>query len=269
MPISDRLRQGLRALRLSTLLQELERLDGDPGSKRRGLIETLEHLVVHELETRRLRAIEKRINEAGFPYLVRLEDYDFSRMPSLDRKFITELHGCEWVPRGDNIVISGAHGLGKTHLGISMGIEACERGHRTVFKKAEQLVLELLEARDESRVIALRRKLQRADLLVVDELGYTPFSRDGGELLHSVICDRYDAKRSIIVTTNLEFSRWVETFKSKEMTVALLDRLTHRCDVIVMTGKSKRHEESVERQRKRQGKKSPKPEREPEPEPEE
>jgi len=212
--------------------------------------------VAHELETRRIRSIENRTNQAGFPDLTRLEDYDFRRMPSLDRRFIEELHGCEWIGRGDNLVLSGGHGLGKTHLAVSIGLEACERGYRVLFTKADLLVLKLLEAHEESRVVAFRKRLQRVDLLLVDELGYTPFERRGGELLHGVICDRYDAKRSIVVTTNLEFGRWVEIFQSKEMTVALLDRLTHRCDVIVMTGKSKRHEESVERQRKRKARKA-------------
>ena len=116
------------------------------------------------------------------------------------------------------------------------------------------MVLELLEAREESKVLAFRKKLRRVDLLICDELGYTVFDRAGGELLHSVLSDRYDARKSVILTTNLEFSRWVEIFKSKEMTVALLDRLTHRCDVIVMTGRSKRHEDSLERKRRQRRK---------------
>ena len=253
--VSEKLRRGLRALGLSSVLEELERVLEDPGAKSWNVLEHLEHLVDYELAAREVRAIERRIKAAEFPWIVRLEDYDFARMPELDRDFIVELHGCEWIRRGDNVVYAGGHGLGKTHLAISNGLEACERGFRVLFRKADQLVLELLEAQEESRVLRLRERLLRVDLLIVDELGYTPFERTGGELLHGVVSDRYDAKRSILVTTNLEFRRWVEVFHSKEMTVALLDRLTHRCDVIVMEGRSKRQEESLERQRKREARK--------------
>ena len=255
MAVSEKLSAGLKELRLSTMLGELERFQDDPGARDLSFQEQLEHLVAHELTTRETRAVGKRTRAACFPEHYRLEDYDFKRMPQLDKEFIVDLHGCDWVTQGDNLVFSGGHGLGKTHFAISISLEACERRYRVLFKKADQLVLELLEARDESRVLFLRRKLQRVDLLVIDELGYTPFDRQGGELLHGVICDRYDARRSVVVTTNLEFGRWVEVFKSKEMTVALLDRLTHRCDVIVMDGKSRRHEESVKRQQQRTSRK--------------
>ena len=251
MAVSEKLRVGLKDLRLSTMLGELERFQDDPGVRGLSFEDQLEHLVSYELTTRESRAMEKRIRAASFPEHYRLEEYDFKRMPQLDKDFLVDLHGCGWVTRGDNLVFSGGHGLGKTHFAISIGLEACEKRYRVLFKKADQIVLELLEARDESRVLSLRAKLQRVDLLIIDELGYIPFDRQGGELLHGVICDRYDARRSVIVTTNLEFGRWVEVFKSKEMTVALLDRLTHRCDVIVMDGKSKRHEESLKRQQKR------------------
>ena len=255
MAITETLRKGLRELRLSTMLSEYERLQDDPGVQGWSVEEYFEHLVSHELQVREARAIERRIKAAGFPTIHRLEEYNFRRIPELDENLAVELHGCDWIRRGDNLVYSGKHGLGKTHLAISNAVEACEKGFRVLFKKADQLVLELLEARDEAQVLRLRARLQRVDLLVVDELGYTPFERAGGELLHAVLSERYDARRSVLVTTNLEFGRWVEVFQSKEMTVALLDRLTHRCDVVVMTGKSKRHEESLERQRRRQGKK--------------
>lgn len=226
--LSEKLRQGFRALRLSTMLVECERLLGDPGAKGWRLEEYLEHLVEHELRTREARAVDKRIREACFPTIHRLEEYDFRRMPDLDEQLIVDLHGCGWIRRGDNVLYCGAHGLGKTHLAISTGVEACEQGLRVLFRKADRLVLELLEAREESRVLKLREKLQRVDLLIVDELGYTPFDRVGGELLHGVLSDRYEARKSVLVTTNLEFGRWVEVFQSKEMTIALLDRLTHR-----------------------------------------
>lgn len=256
MALKESLKKGLKALRLSTLLHELERLQSDPGARKLTFEKMLDHLVWHELKVRETRAIERRIKAAGFPFFARLEDYDFNRMPDLEEGLIRELHDCAWIERGDNLVYSGGHGLGKTHLSISNGIEACEKGYRALFRKAEQMVLELLEAKEEKRVLALRRKLMNVDLVIIDEVGYTPFDRAGGELLHGIICDRYDARKSVLVTTNLAFGRWVEVFKSKEMTVALLDRLTHRCDVVVMDGDSKRREESLERQRRRKTKKA-------------
>ena len=254
MAVNETLRKGLKKLRLSIFLDEFERLQNDPSSKTMNVEQYLEHLVEHEIKVREIRAIERRIRAAQFPTLHCLEEYDFDRMQDLDRNLIVELHSGDWISKGDNTVFCGGHGLGKTHLATSMGVRACERGYRVYFRKADKLVLDLLEAQDESRVLALRKKLLRVDLLIIDELGYTPFDKLGGELLHGVISDRYDARKSVIVTTNLKFGRWSEIFKSKEMTVALLDRLTHRCDVIVMEGQSKRYEESVLRQQRREKK---------------
>jgi len=254
MAVTETLRESLKALKLSALLAECERMESDPGTKTLSTMEFLEHVVLHELKTRDARGIENRFRQAGFPEIHRLEEFDFKRQPDLDQKQILDLHDCDWIRRGENVVFSGGHGLGKTHLATSIGVKACEKGYKVLFRKADKLVLELLEARDQSRVLAMRARLLRVPLLVVDEIGYTPFEKEGGELLHGVLSDRYDARKSVIVTTNLEFGRWVEVFKSKEMTVALLDRLTHRCEVVVMAGKSRRHEESLELQRQRRAK---------------
>jgi DNA replication protein DnaC len=248
---SEKLRAALKALRCSTMLAEVERLQDDPALEGMSRWEVLEHLVLHEVRTREVRGIENRIKQAGFPEIHRLEEFDFKRLPDLDQGQILELHACDWIQRGENVVFCGGHGLGKTHLATSIGVAACEKGQRVIFRKAENLILELLEARDQRRVLALRAKLRRPPLLIVDEIGYIPFEKEGGELLHGVLSERYDERRAVIVTTNLEFGRWVEVFKSKEMTVALLDRLTHRCEVVVMSGRSKRHEDSLERQRER------------------
>lgn len=254
MAVSESLRTGMKSLRLSTMLTEFERLESDPAATAMTIRQYLEHLVRHELATREARAIDRRITAAGFPAIYRLEDYNFARMPDLDRDLIVELHGCEWIGQGDNLVFCGNHGIGKSHFSVSIGVVACEKGYRVLFKKVDDLVLELLEARDEARLLALRAKLLRVDLLIIDELGYANFDRAGGEILHGVFSERYDKRKSVIVTTNLKFGRWVEVFKSKEMTVALLDRLTHRCDVVVMSGESKRREDSLERQRQREAK---------------
>ncbi|MFQ5474143.1 MAG: ATP-binding protein, partial [Dehalococcoidia bacterium] len=146
MAVKETLRSKLRSLRLSSMLRECERLQGDRATKGWAFEDYLEHLVSHEVQTRESRAIENRMKKALYPAIHRLEEYDFRRMPELDEKFIAELHNCEWIRRGDNVVYSGGHGLGKTHLAISNAVEACEKGFRVLFKKADQLVLELLEA---------------------------------------------------------------------------------------------------------------------------
>lgn len=260
MAISQLLRESFRALRCSSMLAECDRLEDDPGFEHLSRTEFLEHLVLHELKMREVRGIENRLREAAFPEIHRLEEFNFKRLPDLDEGQVRDLHECEWIRKGENVVFSGGHGLGKTHLATSIGVTACEKGLRVLFKKADKLVVELLEARDERHLLVLRAKLQRIPLLIVDEIGYVPFEREGGELLHGVLSERYDSRRSVIVTTNLEFGRWVEVFKSKEMTVALLDRLTHRCEVVVMSGKSKRHEESLELQAQRRIKRGSKKE---------
>jgi DNA replication protein DnaC len=254
MAITDTLRESLKALKLSSMLSECERLQSDPSARTLSAMEFLEQVVLHELKTRDARGIENRIQQAGFAEIHRLEEFDFKRLPDLDEHQVVELHGCDWIRRGENVVFCGGHGLGKTHLATSIALNACEKGYKVLFRKADKLILELLEARDQSRLLAMRARLLRVPLVVVDEIGYTPFEKEGGELLHGVLSDRYEARRSVIVTTNLEFGRWVEVFKSKEMTVALLDRLTHRCEVVVLTGKSRRHEESMELQRQRRTK---------------
>lgn len=182
MAIPDVLKEALKALKLSSMLEECERLESDPSAPTLSAMEFLKEVVLHELKTRDVRGIENRIRQAGFPEIYRLEEFDFKRVPDLDERQIVELHGCEWIRRGENVAFCGGHGLGKTHLATSIGVSACEKGHKVLFRKADKLVLELIEARDQSRVLALRQRLLRVPLLVVDEIGYTPFEREGGEL---------------------------------------------------------------------------------------
>jgi len=169
MVIKESLRQGLITLHLSPLLHEMERLHKEPGARKWGFEKMLNHLIWHELGVREVRAIERRLKAAAFPFVASLEDYDFSRMSDLDENLIRELHECAWIERGENVVYSGGHGLGKTHLSITNGMSACEKGFRVLFKKAEQLVLELVEAQEEKKVLLMRKKLMKADLLILDK----------------------------------------------------------------------------------------------------
>ena len=232
-------------------------METEPAARSLSFEEYLEHLVEHELPKRDSRAVEGRIKAAGFPAIYRLEEYDSKRMAKSARSFSSSFIAPTGSAAGRTWSRAASTGSGRRIERSRTVWRPPEKGYEVRFRKADQLVLELLEAREEAQVLKLRAKLRRVDLLVVDDFGIFPFDRVGGELPHGVLSERYGARKSVPVTTSVEFGRWVEVFQSKEMTVALLDRLTHRSDVVVMTGRSKREEESLEREmrrRARQGK---------------
>ncbi len=156
-----------------------------------------------------------------------------------------ELARCEYIQRRENVIAVGNSGTGKTHVALGLGLAACQRGMSVGFTTAAGLVHEMMEARDERRLLNLQRQLSRLNLLIIDELGFVPLSRTGAELLFKVFSQRYE-QDSIIVTTNLPLDEWTEVFSSKHLTRALLERPTHHVHFLELNGESYRLKRSRE-----------------------
>ena len=192
-----------------------------------------------ELIDRHQRMVERRIRAARFPTVKSLDTFDFTAIPSVNKALVMELARCEYVQNRENIIAVGNSGTGKTHIALGLGLAACQRGMSVGFTTAAALVHELMEARDERRLLSLQRQLSRLSLLIIDELGFVPLSPTGAELLFEVFSQRYE-RGSILVTTNLPFDEWTEVFGSERLTGALLDRLTHHVHILEMNGESYR-----------------------------
>lgn len=234
----------LKKLRLPAIARSYEALARDAAKSNQSYEAFLLGLLEVELKQREENAARARVKQARFKVLKSLESFDFSAIPSLNKQLVLELHRCEFIRRCENAIFIGPSGTGKTHLATSLGLSACNMGYRVRFYGASQLVAELIEANDQGRLTKLERQWLKWDLVVVDELGYIPFSPTGARLLFQFLSSRYETG-SVVITTNLEFSNWTEVFGDERLTTALLDRLTHRAHIVVMNGESYRFKQSL------------------------
>ena len=173
-----------------------------------------------------------------------LGTFNFEAAPALDKRLVRELTTGEYLKNKRNVILLGKSGTGKTHLATALGIEACRQSQRVRFVTGYALANELIEARTEKDLSRLVSKYTRLDLLILDELGYVPFSKEGAELLFQILAERHE-RGSVVITTNLGFADWTQVFGDPNMTAALLDRLTHRAHIIECTWDSYRLKQSL------------------------
>ena len=243
--------ENLKALKLSAMTTNLDSHLRQARQDKLDYDEFLLNLTEIEVQVRLENGRKRRLREAKFPLLKPLDSFNFEEAQDLDVRLIKELSACEYVKQSRNIIFVGKSGTGKTHLATALGMEACRQGVRTRFVTGCGLANELIEARDEKILGRVINRYAGYGLLIIDELGYVPFSKEGAELLFQVLAERHERK-SVIITSNMGFGDWTQIFGDPNLTAALLDRVTHKAHIINCTWESYRLKETLkDKQRKR------------------
>jgi DNA replication protein DnaC len=229
----------LKTLKLPTLQREYQKLARLCATEGVDHVEYLLRLSEREMIERDRRKVERRIKAARFPVGKSLDSFDFAAIPKLNKMQVLELARCEWIERRENVIALGPSGTGKTHVALGLGLAACQKGLSVGFTTAAALVSEMMEARDERRLLRFQKQMAAYQLLIIDELGFVPLSKTGAELLFELISQRYE-RGATLITSNLPFDEWTETLGSERLTGALLDRITHHVNILEMNGDSYR-----------------------------
>lgn len=242
--IKVRLIDNMKVLKLSAMIGHLEEQLRQARESSKDYEEFLLNLTELEVATRMENGRKRRLRDAKFPLLKPLETFNFEAAPDLDTRMIKELLSGQYITKARNVIFLGRSGTGKTHLATALGMDACSQGIRTRFVTGCALANELIEARDEKVLSRVIKRYAGYGLLIVDELGYVPFSKEGAELLFQALAERHERK-SVIITTNLGFGDWTQIFGDPTLTAALLDRITHKACIINCTWESYRLKDTL------------------------
>lgn len=229
-----------RAMKMPTIAREMLEIERRALLEQWSPMEYLHALLDAEIATRTEHAIERRLRAARLPARKTLAQFDWKRSHGLERPRVEDLARCAWIGTARNVVVLGPVGTGKTHVVIGLAIEAIRRGHSALFFRASDRVRTLIEARDARQLGRLHERLQRCSLRVLDELGFVPFEKAGGELLFDVLSTRHE-RRATAITSNLSFAEWNRVIGDDKLTAALLDRLAQDAEVLITRGPSNRN----------------------------
>lgn len=235
------LRESLTTLGLSNTRDNLDPIIHDAQESGCTYLDFLNTVVQGEIQYRQRKAKDRRVKEAGFPYPKSLDDFDLAFCQALSQRQFSQLRELAWIDGIYNLVLSGPPGVGKTHLAVGLGYEACEKGYKVSYTTMQSLIKALRTEEIDRRAKAKMKRVRLSNLLIIDEVGYLPVSPTEGNLFFQLVSDLQE-QASILITTNKGFEAWTEFLGDAALATAILDRLSYQCDKIQMNGKSYRLE---------------------------
>jgi DNA replication protein DnaC len=235
----ENLLMGLKKLRLPAMAEMLDSYAKHSANANVSYIDFLSGLVSEELMSKERRGIESRIRSARFPVLKSLNDFDYEFQTTVNRKKLEELSSLRFIDNKENVLLLGPPGVGKTHIGIGLGVKACEAGYKVLFTTLNDMLSMMLSSYADNSITSKCRIYVQPSLLIIDEVGYLPVSKEGANFLFQVVAKRYETG-SIILTSNKGFSDWGDVLGDSVVASAILDRLLHHSTVFNIKGESYR-----------------------------
>ena len=244
--LTNQIEGHMKALKLKGMLGVYMELSEQATKSKLQYEEYLALLLEEELKRKTEGQVRAKIGKAKFPFLKTIEEFDFSFQPNLKDKEVIRLSSLDFIEQKDNVIFLGPPGVGKTHLSVGLGIKACMAKHRVVFTSAQRLIEELMLGQRDGSLMERLMAYSRQNLLIIDELGYMPITREQANLLFQLISIRYE-KGSVILTSNYNFDEWGKIFEDNVVASAIIDRLVHHARIFYINGSSYRVKDKLKR----------------------